>query len=416
MRVLHIVFTKNWSWGFSGQVLEENLNYPVDTTISNREIIRDTGYDVILSQQITLMRYIMEKGKTVCRLGGNYTFENNTKTVFDNELRQVFAVIATNKKLYNISKRVNPNTFLVPNGLDLTGWNILKEPPDVFTVGFCANISSQFYRDYKGYDLVKLVCEKLNTPLKTALYGKGQIPHKQMVSDFYSKISVLLHPTKGEGCSNTIMEALACGIPVITTKLAGFHGEMLEDGVNVLFCERTTESIERCIKRLKEDRELYEKLKINGRKFAEKYHNIKDVAKAYDTIFNACYQFNKLKKNKGETMRLRYTGSKPQKIVIYGNKQYVFTPECDVDDDDVIKFLLAPERKGLFIASRTIPTIRVEIPDVFNKILKDEKKATPKEPTQQKKNIFKCPECSFTSTSRIGVISHQRNKHKRSEK
>jgi glycosyltransferase involved in cell wall biosynthesis len=89
------------------------------------------------------------------------------------------------------------------------------------------------------------------------------------------------------------MEALACGIPVITTSTAGFHGEMLENGKNVLFCERSVESVQGCIEWLIKDRQLYERLRINGRSFAEEHHNIKRIAKEYDALFQSCYEANK---------------------------------------------------------------------------------------------------------------------------
>lgn len=52
-------------------------------------------------------------------------------------------------------------------------------------------------------------------------------------------------------------------------------------------------------------------------------------------------------------MLIKYNGPKPVKTVYYPHKdwgvlQYVFNPICKVTDSDCAKFLLHPDRKGLF--------------------------------------------------------------------
>lgn len=291
MNILHFVFTYKWSWGLTSASLEKAMpQHQWQHCQMNRQIV-DLPCDIILSQQITLMRYIREKHKTVCRLGGNRSFDEDKPMAFDEEIKQTYAVIATNNRLFNISKQLNPNTFLIPNGVDLTEWRRVIKPKN-FTVGFCGNISKIEYREYKGYDFVVEACSNLGLPLKTALFNSEQIVHNQMREKFYSKISVLVHPSKGEGCSNVIMEALACGVPVITTKVAGYHGEELKDGQNVLFCERTTPSVVECLLKLLNQKTLCRKLSAQGRIFAEKNHDINKIAKQYENIFLDCYKTN----------------------------------------------------------------------------------------------------------------------------
>ncbi len=204
------------------------------------------------------------------------------------KLAQCFAVVATNYRLYEIGKAANPRTVLIPNGINLDHWKRLPLKEGKFTVGFCGNIATAQYRKYKGYDVTEAAAKKTNSELKTALYGEKQIPHSRMYADFYGQISVLVHPTLGEGCSNTILEALACGIPVITTREAGLHGEVMEDGENILFCKRDADDIARQIMRLKRSRKLREKLSVNGRAFAEEHHDIRKVAQRYDLLFQDC--------------------------------------------------------------------------------------------------------------------------------
>jgi len=112
------------------------------------------------------------------------------------------------------------------------------------------------------------------------LAGKGdlRIPHNRIISDFYSKIDLLLHPVREgkEGCSNTILESLASGVPVITTRYCGYHSEhqspaiIITEGDSDSFIEKI-EWYQRLPVR---DRAL---LSFEARSFAEIHHDLRAI-------------------------------------------------------------------------------------------------------------------------------------------
>jgi glycosyltransferase involved in cell wall biosynthesis len=108
-----------------------------------------------------------------------------------------------------------------------------------------------------------------------------------MREEFYAQISCLVHPVAEgkEGASNTIMEALACGVPVITTRHCGFHADHLRDGQEILYAERSASGLAQQIKRLRSDSNLRERLSRNGRRFVERHHDIARVAREYRNVF-----------------------------------------------------------------------------------------------------------------------------------
>lgn len=288
MKILCKILQKDWSWGLVIDDLIDAL--PEFDFIKSLPAVVDAPSDVYFVQQVTILNRIPFKyhKQTIVRLGANRTFDDK----FDyREMGNCFAIVATNKNLYGIGKEVNENTVLIPNGLNLDKWKVTEKPKQ-FTVGFAGNVHGYHYRDYKGYDLIVEACKKAGVELKTAFYRQRQIPHDKMREEFYSKISCLLLPTSGEGCSNVLMESLSCGVPVLTTKEAGFHGELLEDSANCLFIKRDVEDISEKIKRLKVSNRLREKLSKNGRAFAEKHHNINKVAEQYKQLFIACHKGN----------------------------------------------------------------------------------------------------------------------------
>ena len=285
MRILCKLLQKDWSWGLGVDELINALpEYEFIKILIGRQ---SDDFDIILAQNLVALKNISHKNlhKTICRLGSNRQFDDKENR---KELNLVHAVIATNKRLYEIGKTFNDNVYLIPNGLDLTKWQPVQKTKQ-FTVGFAGNVKGFQYGDYKGFSLVKEACGKINTELKTALYKDNQIPYSEMRDKFYSQISCLVLPTLGEGNSNVIMESLSCGVPVLTTKEAGFHGEKLTDGVNCLFITRDAKDIATKIERLRDSHRLRESIALNGREFAKDNHDIKKIACEYKKLFDECY-------------------------------------------------------------------------------------------------------------------------------
>jgi hypothetical protein len=305
MKVCSIEFTFAWSWGLVITAMIQDLKHIKfeRTTMPDRG--KQASADVILCQQATLLDKIKEKYKTLCRLGGNRTFDDVDPIKADHYLAQMkecFAIVATNRHLYELAKLANPNSYLIPNGLDVSKWK-----PREFTVGFAGNVQTARNSQYKGYSLIEEACKLLSVSLKSALYGQKQIPHADMPSKFYHAIDCIVHPTLGEGCSNTLMEACACGVPIITTRQAGYHGELMRDGEECLFCERTVESIADCIRRIRDDRDLRTKLAVNARTFAVQHHDVAIIAKQYEQIFEACAAANSTRPPESPAVPAPYT-------------------------------------------------------------------------------------------------------------
>jgi glycosyltransferase involved in cell wall biosynthesis len=85
----------------------------------------------------------------------------------------------------------------------------------------------------KGSDLVGPACEKAGYELLVAGptdpavgRGLGPVPPDEM-PPVYAAADCVLFPTRYEGCSLAILEAMACGVPVITSRV-GWVDELLE--------------------------------------------------------------------------------------------------------------------------------------------------------------------------------------------
>ncbi len=129
----------------------------------------------------------------------------------------------------------------------------------------------------KGYLLKKI--KKLTKNQKNILYH-DPIPNSFMPYLINSsKITVIpsisLGSTK-EGSSMAIIESMACGIPVIATRVGGNPALIKSGKTGLLIPEKNSNAISETIIRLYEDKELWNKISINSREFIIKnYSHIK---------------------------------------------------------------------------------------------------------------------------------------------
>jgi glycosyltransferase involved in cell wall biosynthesis len=152
-----------------------------------------------------------------------------------------------------------------------------------------ASLRMKSEQDLKGYQIAVDACELAEVPLLVVGRGMTQVPHQRMIQDFYSQIDVLILPTgpEKEACSNVVMEALALGVPVVTTRYAGMHGQLLESGREALIVPRFSLSFAAALRRLKHDATLRGRLAAGGRRFAERYHDLDLVGRKYEHVFDA---------------------------------------------------------------------------------------------------------------------------------
>lgn len=92
----------------------------------------------------------------------------------------------------------------------------------------------------------------------------GNISEEEKVS-YYQEASVFVLPSRQEGLGIVILEAMACGVPVISTKCGGPE-TIIEDGVNGIFTKMDEEAMAADIERLLKNKLLAENLVENGLK------------------------------------------------------------------------------------------------------------------------------------------------------
>ncbi|MCX6043741.1 MAG: glycosyltransferase, partial [Chloroflexi bacterium] len=84
-------------------------------------------------------------------------------------------------------------------------------------------------------------------------------------ADVFVLATVVAASGKREGLPNVLKEAMACGLPVVASKLSGIP-ELVEDGVSgFLLAPKDTEALATALQRLKADPELRQRMGQAGR-------------------------------------------------------------------------------------------------------------------------------------------------------
>lgn len=97
----------------------------------------------------------------------------------------------------------------IPNGID---FDIFNNPKKI-RVGYAGSKVS-----YKGYYELEHICNELGFTLDALFYADKKTRSHEQMQEWFKTLDVFIHPSHTEGCSNVVLEALACNVPVITTK------------------------------------------------------------------------------------------------------------------------------------------------------------------------------------------------------
>jgi glycosyltransferase involved in cell wall biosynthesis len=103
--------------------------------------------------------------------------------------------------------------------------------------------------------------------------------------EFYRSLDVYVCASHSEGTPNPCLEAAACGLPVITTRV-GNMPELIVDGENGFFAERDAADIADKLARLRDSPELRDRMGRAARVAIEAW-DWRHQARYYDAMFQA---------------------------------------------------------------------------------------------------------------------------------
>lgn len=221
------------------------------------------------------------------------------------ELKTLSGVVSvsTHNKDVLVSKRlVNKEKIgIFPNGFRKERFyqrnkkkarKIFDLPDDAFIISFVGSFDNR-----KGINRVLQAVEKVENAY-LIIAGKGNIDisnnNKVLYCDsvnnnklpyFLSASDVFLLPTLAEGCSNAIVEAIACGLPIISSDLP-FNDDILDKNNSIRINPLDISEIKSAIIELRNDSEKRESMSESSVKKSKELtlnKRAKDIIKFMDT-------------------------------------------------------------------------------------------------------------------------------------
>lgn len=106
------------------------------------------------------------------------------------------------------------------------------------------------------------------------------------VADILSVIDITVQSSLSEGFSNTILESMAAGKPVVATNVGGNPEAVIDGETGFLVPPKDAKALAKATCKLLQDKELAQKMGEAGRKRAEQLFNIERMIKDMETLYD----------------------------------------------------------------------------------------------------------------------------------
>lgn len=234
--------------------------------------------------------FIFPSGITACAIGGEFGIpsffaygENTTYTIdylgaaeTRKRLEKVSGVVSVsseNKRVLISNDIVDAEKIGVfPNSVNTADFYLrdrksLREKNGIAAEAFIVAFVGRFL-PVKGPDRLSAALDGLNNnsiysffigsgqlaPTCKNILFKGTLPHDK-IGEYLSMADVFVLPTLAEGCCNAIIEAMACGLPIISSNLP-FNDDILDETNSIKIDPNNVDEIKLAIQRLYSDKEL----------------------------------------------------------------------------------------------------------------------------------------------------------------
>lgn len=143
-----------------------------------------------------------------------------------------------------------------------------------------SNVRLQLVGDGPIREELASQAEQLGIAPRVDFHGKTDKVIAQL-----QRASIFVLPSRAEGLSNALLEAMSCGLPVVVSNVPG-NSDVVEHGVNgLLFTVNDPHSLAECMKTLLDKREVRRRLGEAARKGVEREYSLHSVAERYIALY-----------------------------------------------------------------------------------------------------------------------------------
>lgn len=140
----------------------------------------------------------------------------------------------------------------------------------------------------EGPEREKLESLSRELGLDTTIEFLGFIPFGKELDEIYIMSDIFVLPSFSEGAPKVLLEAMAKGLPLISTDVGGVSDIIKDEENGILIQPRSSEAIAHAVKRVTKESKLRKKLIKNGYRFVEGHTSEKQAKKIAEIIYYHC--------------------------------------------------------------------------------------------------------------------------------
>ncbi|MBN1300959.1 MAG: glycosyltransferase family 4 protein [Melioribacteraceae bacterium] len=170
-----------------------------------------------------------------------------------------------------------------------------KKKNDKLVIGWTGSLTN--HPNKRGFhEFIKLICDELDgVELKVQAKEDNFITDDNLMRDYYNSLDLYICASRSEGTPRPVIEAAACGVPVISTDV-GIVPELIDDGFDGFIVDRNYNAIKSKIKWISENRDLLPEIGIRIRGKMEKEFNWNYLITQWTDYFRYAIELYKLRK------------------------------------------------------------------------------------------------------------------------
>jgi glycosyltransferase involved in cell wall biosynthesis len=233
--------------------------------------------------------------------------------VLDARARKAACVVACNHDVADELRNSGANVHLVPHGVDLD--RFVPQPfPDR---GALQLLAVGRLVEKKGFHVLIDAAARLRTPFQLEIIGEG--PEEKRLAELirahgleskvrlcgpkthedlpeaYNRAHVLVAPSiidqsgDRDGLPNVVLEAMACGRPVIATGVGATGSAVIHEETGLITEPGDGESLVAAINRLTEQHSLLEQLGVQAREHVQRKYDVRQCTEHFHNLLRSAY-------------------------------------------------------------------------------------------------------------------------------
>lgn len=154
---------------------------------------------------------------------------------------------ANNIELVNRLREIHDRVYYLPNGVDTSFFKRTDNIQEEIIVGA---VGSTGFSEHKGKSAISRICEECGVKLMPLYVDPQNALTRPKMLEYYNSINLFIVNSKSETGPNPAMEAMSCGVPVISNAV-GLMPVIIKDGRNGYIVDGSDESYVSVINEIK---------------------------------------------------------------------------------------------------------------------------------------------------------------------